>query len=82
MWVPAGVGGCRQSLHALAAPSSERVPGWWRAAEATKSGVQRKHSGGFPYTPRIRPTVEAFDNEEDATEFATRLARKMLDAQG
>jgi DNA-damage-inducible protein J len=39
-------------------------------------------AGGFPYTPRIRPVVEAFDSEEDATEFSTHLARKMLDAQG
>jgi len=40
-------------------------------------------AGGFPYTPRIRPVeVEAFDNEEDATQFSTALARKMIDAQG
>ena len=39
--------------------------------------------GGFPYTPRIQPVeVEAFDTEEDAAQFATHLARKMIDAQG
>jgi len=39
-------------------------------------------AGGFPYAPRMRPVeVEAFDNEEDATEFATRLARRMINAQ-
>ena len=40
-------------------------------------------AGGFPYTPRLRPSeVEAFETEEDAAQFATRLARKMIDAQG
>ena len=40
-------------------------------------------AGGFPYTPRIRPVeVEAFDSEEDAAQFATHLARKMISAQG
>ena len=39
-------------------------------------------AGGFPYTPRIQAVeVEAFDSEEEAAQFATRLARKMIDAQ-
>jgi DNA-damage-inducible protein J len=39
-------------------------------------------AGGFPYTPRVRRVeVEAFDSEEDAARFATRLARKMIDAE-
>ncbi|MDR1852841.1 MAG: type II toxin-antitoxin system RelB/DinJ family antitoxin [Propionibacteriaceae bacterium] len=39
-------------------------------------------AGGFPFVPRIKPQVEAFATEEEATEFATSIARKMLDAQG
>ena len=39
-------------------------------------------AGGFPFTPRIRPTFEAFDSEDDAMRFATHLARKLSDAQG
>jgi antitoxin component of RelBE/YafQ-DinJ toxin-antitoxin module len=40
-------------------------------------------AGGFPYTPRMRPIeVEAFATEDDATEFITHLARRMINAQG
>jgi len=35
--------------------------------------------GGFPYQLKVKRTVEAFDSEEEATEFATRLSGRVLD---
>ena len=35
--------------------------------------------GGFPFDVKLKTTVEAFDNEEDATEFASRMSRRVLD---
>ena len=35
--------------------------------------------GGFPYQPKIKKTVEAFDNEEEAVAFATDLSRRLID---
>ena len=35
--------------------------------------------GGFPYQLKIKKTVEAFDSEEEAAEFATDLSRRLLD---
>jgi DNA-damage-inducible protein J len=35
--------------------------------------------GGFPYVTRIKDwDVEAFENEADATAFATKLSKRML----
>jgi DNA-damage-inducible protein J len=35
--------------------------------------------GGFPYQPKLKaPVVEAFDNEEDAADFASHLAQRMI----
>jgi DNA-damage-inducible protein J len=35
--------------------------------------------GGFPFEVKLKNTVEAFDNEEEATDFATKVSRRMLD---
>ena len=35
--------------------------------------------GGFPYDLKIKKNIEAFDNEEEATSFATRMSRRMID---
>jgi DNA-damage-inducible protein J len=36
--------------------------------------------GGFPYETKLRTReIEAFNNEEDATAFATRLSMRMID---
>ena len=35
--------------------------------------------GGFPFDVKLKSTVEAFDNEGEATEFATKMSRRMLD---
>ena len=35
--------------------------------------------GGFPYQLKVKESIEAFKTEEDATEFATRLSRRMTD---
>ena len=34
--------------------------------------------GGFPYDVKIKKTVEAFDNEDEATSFATRASKRLL----
>ena len=37
--------------------------------------------GGFPYDVRtVRPVVEAFDSEEDATRFATDISMECINA--
>ncbi|MDR1778587.1 MAG: type II toxin-antitoxin system RelB/DinJ family antitoxin [Clostridiales Family XIII bacterium] len=33
--------------------------------------------GGFPYLPRVQ-SVEAFESEEDATEFASRMSKRII----
>lgn len=35
--------------------------------------------GGFPFEVKLKKPVEAFDNEEDATAFATKVSRRVLD---
>ena len=35
--------------------------------------------GGFPFDVKLKRTVEAFDNEEEATSFATKVSRRVLD---
>jgi len=35
--------------------------------------------GGFPFEVKIKSTIEAFINEDEATEFATKMSRRMLD---
>lgn len=37
---------------------------------------------GFPFDVRLDADVEPFATEDDATEFASRVAGKMLDEQG
>jgi len=34
--------------------------------------------GGFPYEIKIKKTVEAFDSEDEATLFATRASRRLI----
>ena len=34
--------------------------------------------GGFPYEIKIKKTVEAFDSEDEATSFATRASKRLL----
>jgi DNA-damage-inducible protein J len=34
--------------------------------------------GGFPYDLKIKKSIDAFDNEEEATSFATRMSRRMI----
>jgi DNA-damage-inducible protein J len=34
--------------------------------------------GGFPYDVKLKRTVEAFDNEDEATSFATRVSKRAL----
>jgi DNA-damage-inducible protein J len=35
--------------------------------------------GGFPYRPKLKePVVEAFENEEEAADFASHLAQRMI----
>ena len=34
---------------------------------------------GFPFDVRLNPNVEPFNNEEDATGFASHLSRRILD---
>ena len=34
--------------------------------------------GGFPYEIKIKKNVEAFDSEDEATSFATRASRRMI----
>jgi len=35
--------------------------------------------GGFPFEVKLKKTIEAFDNEKEATAFASRISRRMLD---
>ena len=35
--------------------------------------------GGFPFEVKLKRTVEAFDSEEEAALFASRVSRRMLD---
>jgi DNA-damage-inducible protein J len=35
--------------------------------------------GGFPYELKVKQSVEAFNNEEEATSFATMMSRRLLD---
>jgi len=34
--------------------------------------------GGFPYDVKIKNNIEAFDNEDEATTFATRISKRQL----
>jgi len=34
--------------------------------------------GGFPFDVKIKKTVEAFENEEEATSFATKVSRRTI----
>ena len=34
--------------------------------------------GGFPYDVKLNKTVEAFENEDEATSFATRVSKRLL----
>ena len=34
--------------------------------------------GGFPFDVKLKCTVEAFDNEDEATEFASRMSRRIF----
>jgi DNA-damage-inducible protein J len=35
--------------------------------------------GGFPYDLKVKQSIEAFDNEDEATYFATRISRRIID---
>ena len=37
---------------------------------------------GFPFDVRLGTEPEPFDNEEDATDFASRISRRMLNEEG
>ena len=35
--------------------------------------------GGFPFEVKLKSSIEAFDSEEEATEFASRMSRRIID---
>ena len=48
-------------------------------AEALRMFIASFNSeGGFPYEIKIKRSVEAFDSEDEATVFATRASRRMI----
>ena len=34
--------------------------------------------GGFPFDVKLKKNIEAFNNEEEATQFATNISRRIL----
>ena len=35
--------------------------------------------GGFPFDVKLKSIIEAFDNEDEATEFASKMSRRIID---
>jgi DNA-damage-inducible protein J len=65
------------------AEQSHRFRALTRALGTTPSDALRMFiaafnaEGGFPYEPKVR-SIEAFDNEQDATDFATQLSKRLI----